>query len=433
MILLTVPFLSFDFVLSSPSLRSIQMALIVILIPVVIVRAYKRNILFNRYFICLFLYLVSMTPFSLVEMNATFAGVLKFYGRRMGYFALCLVVAMYIKEDARRFIKCMTYLYVALITLNFITIVLWPEGLSQIVTYGRVTKFWLLGYDNGHALYQIYAIMLAMLYSYVQKGKILSGIVAYVYVISLFSSLALWTATSVIALLMIPITVAWKSEEMNRAFFNMRTYAVVIAGICLLLLFITFNKGTNPFILWLTTDVLKKDITFSNRTNIWLGYFNYMKSFLFGNGYETEEILESHRLINSAHNQWFQLFYHGGIVHLCFYLLLLREFIAEIMKNYAGSPQRVISSCIFSLMIVQLMRICLEDYSLTMFTLGYFCSYLVSDEERVMDILSYAANHNLWIAITERGKGANPPKYPDNESGARRRTWKENIRSISLR
>ena len=376
-LLMTFPFLSFDFILISPSLRSLQTGLIILLSIFVIIRAIKQKLIVDKFFVLLILFLVSVAPFSLVEMNIEVLDILKFYGRRIGYFSLCLLIVMYLKKDAYLFTKTMTYLYTVIVSLNFITIVLFPEGLSSVVVNGVVNRFWLLGYDNGHAVYQIYAIMFSMLYTYMKKGRIISGIVIYIYVISLFSTISLWMATTIVSLLLIPITIIWGAKRINSKIFNMRAYEYIIAGICAVLLILTFFDSNNSFISWLTTDVLKKDITFNNRTGIWLMYFSHMKSFIYGNGYETELIQKSRYWINSAHNQWFQLFYYGGIIHIIAYLAMLHVFVKRVSYNYSGIPQRIISSCVFAFMIIQLMRTCHEDYWLTMYTIGAFSQYIV--------------------------------------------------------
>ena len=215
----------------------------------------------------------------------------------------------FIRKDAKSFFKGLNLLLEIFIYINFLTIILFPNGLYQ-GTINKVNYF--LGYDNGHINYFLLGMAVSGIHAYLTHGKIISFRSIIMYIICLLSVLIRWTATGVGGLILFPIVLGicylLKGKWVN-VYSLLATAFLVTIGIVIFQIQNLFS--------FIIVDILKKDITFTGRTTIWARSIeNIVNSHFLGKGYAdlSQRALENggKGLVN-AHNQILEICYLGGI------------------------------------------------------------------------------------------------------------------------
>ena len=184
-----------------------------------------------------------------------------------------------------------------LLVCNLVTVVIAPEGLYQIVrsTGWTSNACWFLGIRNG--MPPIYVTAACLEYAAVVRSgyEKRSGF------------LVIW-----IMVLAVPVLQRFEIIK------NVLNYAVAVSLNYLFAFLLVLVRVQNAFS-FLIVDILGKDLTLSNRTNIWDAAINEVKgSLLSGFGIQPETTmasrLNSAAAVSTTHNGWLDMFYIGGII-----------------------------------------------------------------------------------------------------------------------
>lgn len=224
--------------------------------------------------------------------------------------AFCLIVDYGVNKNIKSLLNALMFIFEINIYINFITILVFPNGMyvSELAKY---TENYFLGYDNIHILYILPALLISNLHSYLYKNN-KSKRTVLLYIICTFSVLLRWSATGVVGLSLILVFFAFNKFISNSNVFNIKNY--IISYICLFFSIVIFRLQ-NLFS-WLIVDILKKDLTFTNRTYVWDYILNFIsKKPMIGYGIENNidklnKTPKYHTL--HAHNQILEITYLGG-------------------------------------------------------------------------------------------------------------------------
>ena len=127
----------------------------------------------------------------------------------------------------------------------------------------------------------------------------------------------------------------------------------------------------NNFAVWFVEDVLKKDMTFTNRAHVWIeSVILFLDSFWVGYGIQPPEWFDSHFGVLSAHNFILTMLLKGGVVLFCIFVVILFVCVGRANKNVNVSTTFLqFGCCAFLLMMT------MESYSM-MFVFYYlFLNY----------------------------------------------------------
>lgn len=216
-----------------------------------------------------------------------------------------------------------------LLVCNLVTVVIAPEGLYQIVrsTGWTSNACWFLGIRNGMPPIYVTAACLeyaAVVRSGYEKRSILRcGVMLVLASLTIFlinNSTAQFNSTSsaggflVIWIMVLAVPVLQRFEIIK----NVLNYAVAVSLNYLFAFLLVLVRVQNAFS-FLIVDILGKDLTLSNRTNIWDAAINEVKgSLLSGFGIQPETTmasrLNSAAAVSTTHNGWLDMFYIGGII-----------------------------------------------------------------------------------------------------------------------
>ena len=268
---------------------------------------------------------------------------------------LCMLVDYGIKYNKKSLLKGLLLIFELLITINLITIFLYPGGM-YINPISGYKENWFLGFDNSHIVYIMLGITISVIYSYIYSKK-LTFRTYYLIVISIITIIVRWTATGVVGIGLLFIYLISRSLVNKFKFFNIKNYSLITL---ISFLGIVIFRVQNYFS-YLIVDVLKKDLTFTGRTYIWDKTIHFIKqSPYIGCGYFDGVIRQYKYHIWGAvhaHNQLLEVLYLGGFLLIIILLIIICQMIKELNKYRTYKLTKFISWIIFIFMIMMLTEV----------------------------------------------------------------------------
>lgn len=282
----------------------------------------------------------------------------------MNVMIFLLLGAKYWTQDMRSSLKGLIYIFSALVYINAVLLILYPEGLWEDpnwVDRGNPTRY-LFGNQNQTGFVCFLAIATQCIYTFAYKKGYLNLIL--LTIISLASVLFLGSMTSAIGIFLMMAYMLC-----NRLFKYPKGWLITFAVIyTLLFTFIVWYGNDIEQIKWATAfveDTLSKDTTFSKRTVIWANAVDWIKeSPLIGYGIQNAEWNDDHLEGSGAHNLLVMLLLNGGFVFCLSFLYIVIYAVREALTVHSkATTAAVMSLCVLLIMAF------FETYSIIYFFL----------------------------------------------------------------
>lgn len=282
----------------------------------------------------------------------------------MNVMIFLLLGAKYWTQDMRSSLKGLVYIFSALVYINAVLLILYPEGLWEDpnwVDRGNPTRY-LFGNQNQTGFVCFLAIATQCIYTFAYKKGYFNLIL--LTIISLVSVLFLGSMTSAIGIFLMMAYMLC-----NRLFKYPKGWLIAFAVIyTLTFTFIVWYGNDIEQIKWATAfieDTLSKDTTFSKRTVIWANAVDWIKeSPLVGYGIQNAEWNDDHLEGSGAHNLLVMLLLNGGFVFCLSFLYIVIYAVREALTVHSkATTAAVMSLCVLLVMAF------FETYSIIYFFL----------------------------------------------------------------
>lgn len=282
----------------------------------------------------------------------------------MNVMIFLLLGAKYWTQDMRSSLKGLIYIFSALVYINAVLLILYPEGLWEDpnwVDRGNPTRY-LFGNQNQTGFVCFLAIATQCIYTFAYKKGYFNLIL--LTIISLVSVLFLGSMTSAIGIFLMMAYMLC-----NRLFKYPKGWLIAFAVIyTLLFTFIVWYGNDIEQIKWATAfveDTLSKDTTFSKRTVIWANAVDWIKeSPLVGYGIQNAEWNDDHLEGSGAHNLLVMLLLNGGFVFCLSFIYIVIYAVREALTVHSkATTAAVMSLCVLLVMAF------FETYSIIYFFL----------------------------------------------------------------
>ena len=372
-ILLTIPFFQVDFLVETVSWAGKAYTLCQIMAGLAIIFLIIKDRLVRK--IPKSFLLFPALLFVMVLASAVYGQSVK---RALEYaFAtliLCLLIFYGISKDLRSFLRAEMYFFGALTVMNFLTVIIFPEGLYTYLDH--YDECWLLGFKSGHIVYQLAFIFFTAIYMNLYRKNrperfILYGAEAMV----LASNLLVMNRTSLIVLLPVIVLSLIPALRHFSVLFNSITYAA--CGLIMNLLFVVLRK--QELFRWLIVGIFNRRMDLTHRTDVWDSAFNAIKEQpVIGHGYQTFAYSE---IIETTHNEFLEILYKTGIVGLIIFLAILILVIWRLFKNRKNEQAQWISVFLgaFFLMFV------MEQYAFVYFFYLFIFAWYSADLKKIKE------------------------------------------------
>lgn len=287
-----------------------------------------------------------------------------------------------IKYNLKEFIKSVRYYLNVLIIINFLTILIFPNGL-YISDGTNYKDNWLLGFKNLHILYIMPAMLFNNIYSIKYYKKIRTR--DYIFMIlSFVSVLIVNSSTAMVGVVLFAIS-SFFITKINEKFFNIISYNISYIIIYLSIVIFRIQELFGNLIY----KIFKKEVTFTGRTFIWdyvmefinekkvLGYGLEYASVRFDRsiGYQGEQTYH-------AHNEILEIIYKTGFIGFGIILLIFALISTKLINNKDKSITKLISIFIFIFLIMMLTEFYNFSYIFYIFIIAFDIDYLILEDNK---------------------------------------------------
>lgn len=291
------------------------------------------------------------------------------------------IVYIFVIQHNKRALKNLSRLFVLYILLGFVQIAFAKNIFPQ--TIGRITQnIYFLGVQNQIAQQLVPMLGFVVVFSFLKKSKRSIGIFILM-ILSILTEGISGSSTGLLATILLFILYllynTWIEKKLSVA-----NVSIGYVGINLIFIFVQ-SVISIPFIANFIQNVLKKDITFSNRTVIWSkALLNFVSSPFWGMGRQEGKSVMTFYAINqwdvdtsySAHNVLIQTLVESGIIGII-PIIVLFVVVARKYRCIYDDRMRIVLISVMAIMFTFLT----EAYDLTyLFVfLGLICNFIDLD------------------------------------------------------
>lgn len=235
-----------------------------------------------------------------------------------GYMAVAMFISIKLDENADELMTALSFIYGAFIFLNFITDIMYPQGLYKARTSGYHAAH-LLGDDNA-LIYVILPGIICMVCSSLKKYQRIRWYVWLAMIVSEYTLIKIWSASAMVCLF---LTIVMIIYMIHLGRFNPK---LLLVGTVLAILG-AFLATSSPFIKKFVEDILHKDITFHGRASLWAqAYDMFRNNPVLGTGgyYQNGSFLINQYSTTHypSHTPFLQIMIDGGAIALAFFVII---------------------------------------------------------------------------------------------------------------
>lgn len=282
------------------------------------------------------LVLIYLTIFLSAAVHHVFNNAMLNY---IGGFLMCLIFDYWLRKKYDAFLRILTWILMALILLNFITVIMFPQGMYETALY---KANWILGYKNSHFGYVMAAMASVTIQAYRKKRRLTFFDNAFL----ILSCVGLYLVDSVMAFvacslytIMAILLINFSDLKLVRRildFLSVRRILAVTLVIWFVMVFFQSSSFFKENIVHLM-NAIGRDSSISGRIPIWTAAIKYIKhSPIIGYGIiDSNEFVRASGILGGthAHNYILNILIMGGIVCLAEHIYLYFKTIKHILKH----------------------------------------------------------------------------------------------------
>lgn len=283
-----------------------------------------------------------ITLFSAIIHNTITLGI--FYSM-ITLICICIYITFAL-NNFNQLIKGLYFLYSSIIIINFILMLLYPDGISETIQGNSIH---LLGGKNAIQMIVLFTIPIVFLYSYSKYKKItiFPLMVITVCILSMYFSKS---GNGIALSILFTIFIIFHKKIPCISF---RTYFFIyVLSFFSIVVFRLQDLLLGNFI----EKVLNKDLSFTGRTYIWDLILQNIENFWFLGLGRGNSFIQNNNIfnINEAHNGFFELILSSGIVGLASFIVIISivQKKLDLFKDHIIS--KVLSFSIIAYMILGL-------------------------------------------------------------------------------
>ena len=328
----------------------------------------------SKFSIALLIYIIMLFISTKLSQYPNVLGTFNVY---CSIITLSLYVDMGLKFYGREITKVLYRTLYVLIFINFLTILLYPNGMYATIYY---STNWFLGYDNTHICIFLPALMLMLINQNITKKKSFMDILLICFIT--YSVFYCFSANSVVVYTIILIYIIFHNKLNKINALNVKNYIILYLAMFFGLVIFRIQEIFS----WFIVNVLNKTITFTGRTSIWDRVILLIKKKpILGYGKEKIEVVISklgHKSYSHAHNTILDILYKGGFISLLIMSYIIYICAKELKKYQHNKISKIVGITLFCFFIMSLFEAREEKIGLYIILIyAYNISYLVENKE----------------------------------------------------
>lgn len=267
------------------------------------------------------------------------------------YSIILLILCEYYKWDFDVFIGALLFLLELYVLLNFVLILIFPNGMNFENAGINQGKIWILGYKSSLQYYVFPLIVLTFIRA-IKKRKYFNFYLTMF--LAHFECIVASNTMLLVGLLLWDIVVIFQLYRMDLCNKKiMIITSVTIISLNIVIVFLTTSFLEIPIVKNIMLNVLHKDATFSMRIGAWQATINAIReNMIWGHGYTSKEyrLMLFNRGTAHAHNLFLELWFETGIIGVCAFAMLIYGCLKKlyIQNNYIAR----ILFCAFTIIFI---------------------------------------------------------------------------------
>ena len=294
-------------------------------------------------------------------------------------------------KDSLYFFRACSKYFSLLIWANFIGLLIKPNGLYTTenlrvgMLYDTGVKAYVLGKANALTPIIISMLVVILIRDYQENNKITSYGITCIAV-SIVSILLMKSGTGIIGIFVYIVLFVFHYIRKSYSSKSMNFRLILLISVLLTVGVVLFN--IQKYFSLIISGVLHKDITLTNRTNVWKMMLNYISSqfkaldYLIGSGLINYRQEVFNGRYAHCHNQFFDQFIQTGFLGLFLYLKLFYLSLGRIMKRYNMTNNAyliLIASAIISFVIMFIAEVYTTPLVFLILAMGFYNSELIKN------------------------------------------------------
>ncbi|CDA16250.1 o-antigen polymerase [Clostridium sp. CAG:571] len=285
---------------------------------------------------------------------------------------IVLLANLFLKENKLEFLKALSIYFYALLILNTISIVVFPNGIAQ--TEYLKTPIYLIGIDNRFAFTYLPGLCIIAIYDYLINKKFTKF--TYIYFLATYITfLYFWSAGALVAetlfIIFYILVYKFKKKKLVNKYFP----TVIILFFTLVIF-----RLQNLF-KYIIVNVLHKDLTLSSRTLIWDKVIEIISEHkILGIGVQKSNTMIALISAYHSHSYFLNIMLQAGIIGIIIYIIIVFKVFKRLNNNRENFISQIIAFSLFVLYIMLLV----DTFDITanlflLLTIGYNIKYLIND------------------------------------------------------
>ncbi len=372
--LILIPFFKTDFLARFQLVSTLFNFLKILSIGFIILTVCKRKYLSKKMLLLFAFGLTIIIP--TVLYNGDKAAMLNYF---ISFWCLSYLVDTLNQKE--KFLGTLLFIFEIFIYINFITMLFYPSGMysTGTISNGIAYQNWFLGFKNILVCYFLPAYIISYLYMNITGNKTRTFFLTIVIFVSTLISGSTTTLVGITILLLFSV---FSFLQKQYKIFNFKNYFITII---ILFFCIVICRFQNLFE-FLIVDILNKDLTFTNRTELWdITLDAIANKPIIGHGWESTDL--RHLMYNSstiitAHNQILEYMYLGGIIAITVLFIIINIANNDLKKYYKDKNIQIISLGFFIYQILNLTEVYLNPIILLLLIFAVFGDrFVISNNE----------------------------------------------------
>lgn len=370
----------FNYTLGSIQTLIVVISLIYSLFQVL--KMIKRNRMSNELLVII-IFEIWMLITTLLNFNLNESYDYIIWGRNA---LLTIGLALYIEKEASKnpqeLIKSLYLLFSLYVYINFILIILFPEGLIIKSDYYNINNYkfnivnniYFLGHRNNTLLVFMPAMIISQLYHSLYDRKLFSHFLLITTV--LCEAIYVGSASGIVGCFLLAVYfVGLHISKIKNILLKLTSLNLVISYIIIFFAIVVFRL--QELFSYIIENILHRSVHFTGRTGLWDNAIKLIReSPIYGYGtHAGGNIIFFNYRVWYAHNYIYDLLIQGGFISIVIIIVFIVNILIKIKRCKDSLLTSILSWGMFSLGIVALVE---SYYNFTNFTLIFIISYNIN-------------------------------------------------------
>lgn len=292
-----------------------------------------------------------------------------------------LFIEFGVKNNARMLAKGALWFFLIICSLNFLSLILYPEGLYSETNLQYTSNLhWILGYKNLHILYIMQLILWGGVYDILTNDKITKISISLI-LYSLIMAIAANSTTSIVGICILLAFEILLAIRPKTKIINILIFLIIYVLSFVSVIVFRIQERFDGAIYGLTG----KHSDLVGRTYIWDSILDLIKRRLFlGYGKETALVRQSKMIryqASHAHNEVLEIVYRTGLLGSVLLFVLIRESFGPLYEYKESKICKYLTIAIFSIGVMTLTEYYAFQFLIPFFAISYNIKFLIKNEK----------------------------------------------------